>query len=126
MKSNRQSSWLLRLLNKTIGGDSEVKMKKLLKNKVVQTVAYALGFAMLVALMGYSLLGGFNREKAPEMTVTEAQHIEEIQAQRAEYYAKKLKEEPRQLTAKQKAQEIAFDIEHEYVNSVDSFKALFD
>jgi hypothetical protein len=117
---------LLRFHNKTIGGDSEVKMKKLLKNKVVQTVGYALGFALLVALMGYALVGGFTREKAPEMTVTEAQHIEEVQAQRAEYYAKKLKEEPRQLTAKQKAKEIAFDIEHDYVNKVDSFKALFD
>ncbi|MDF2015543.1 hypothetical protein [Priestia megaterium] len=82
---------------------------KILKSRLVQTVGLALASTSMFLVIGYALLGGFtHKETASDLTPAQQAEVEQIQKERAEYYAKK---EPVELTAKQKIEVAKFDIE---------------
>jgi len=87
-------------------------MKKFIavfKNPKVQTVGLALATVFMFLIIGYALLGGFTQKDTAEgLTPDEQVKVEKIQADRAEYYAKK---EPVELTTEQKNKVKLFDAE---------------
>ncbi|MED4267328.1 hypothetical protein [Priestia megaterium] len=82
---------------------------QIFKSRFVQTVGLAVASTSMFLVIGYALLGGFtHKETASDLTPAQQAEIEKIQAERAEYYAKK---EPVELTAKQKIKVKLFDAE---------------
>ena len=82
---------------------------KIFKSRLVQTVGLALASTSMFLVIGYALLGGFtHKETVSDLTPAQQAEVEQIQAERAEYYAKK---EPVELTAKQKVKVALFDAE---------------
>ncbi|PFT58076.1 hypothetical protein [Priestia megaterium] len=82
---------------------------KIFKSRFLQTVGLALTSISMCLVIGYALLGGFtHRETASDLTPAQQAEVEQIQKERAEYYAKK---EPVKLTAKQKIEVKLFDAE---------------